>query len=220
MKDFLNLLKRYVPPYKSSMILAVFLNILSAVFNIFSFALIIPILQILFKMDTTVYEFIPWDSALPAKDIVMNNAYYYITVLIATKGASTTLLLLGLFFGLVTLFKTSCYFGASAVMIPLRTGIVRDIRVQVYNKVITLPMSFFSQQRKGDIIARMSGDVAQIEYTITSSLDMLIKNPILIIFYFGTYPVYLSCGPAYGMGNESARQETQETVNGSPEKME
>ena len=168
------------------MFLAVFLNILSAVFNIFSFALIIPILQILFKMDTTVYEFIPWSSSLPLKDIVMNNAYFYITVLIAQKGASTTLLLLGLFFGMVTFLKTSCYFGASAVMIPLRTGIVRDIRVQVYNKVITLPMSFFSQQRKGDIIARMSGDVAQIEYTITSSLDMLIKNPILIMFYFGT----------------------------------
>ena len=186
MRDFLNLLKRYVPPYKSSMILAVFLNIFSAIFNIFSFALIIPILQILFKMDTTVYEFIPWDSSLPMKDIAMNNAYFYITELIATQGPSVTLLLLGLFFGLITLIKTSCYFGASAVMIPLRTGIVRDIRVQVYNKVISLPMSFFSQQRKGDIIARMSGDVSQIEYTITSSLDMLIKNPILIVFYFAT----------------------------------
>ena len=186
MKDFLNLLKRYVPPYKSSLIWAVVLNILSAIFNIFSFALIIPILQILFKMDTNVYEFIPWESAMPIKDIAMNNAYYYITVLIATKGASTTLLFLGLFFGFVTLIKTSCYFGASAVMIPLRTGIVRDIRVQVYNKVIGLPMSFFSQQRKGDIIARMSGDVSQIEHTITSSLDMLLKNPILILFYFTT----------------------------------
>ena len=186
MKDFLNLLRRYVPPYKSSLIWAVVLNILSAIFNIFSFALIIPILQILFKMDTTVYEFIPWDSALPIKDIAMNNAYYYITVLIAEKGASTTLLLLGLFFGFVTLIKTSCYFGSSAVMIPLRTGIVRDIRVQIYNKVISLPMSFFSEQRKGDIIARMSGDVSQIENTITSSLDMLLKNPILIIFYFTT----------------------------------
>ena len=186
MKDFLNLLKKYVPPYKNSLIWAVVLNILSAIFNIFSFALIIPILQILFKMDTNVYEFIPWDSTLAFKEIVTNNAYYYITVLIATKGASTTLLLLCLFFGFVTLIKTSCYFGASAVMIPLRTGIVRDIRTQVYDKVVGLPMSFFSQQRKGDIIARMSGDVSQIEHTITSSLDMLIKNPILIIFYFTT----------------------------------
>ena len=186
MKDFLEVLKRYVPPYKSSLFWAIVLNVLSALFNIFSFALIIPILQILFKMDTTVYEFIPWDSAMDFKTIAMNNAYYYITVLIASKGASTTLLLLGLFFGLITLIKTSCYFGASAVMIPLRTGIVRDIRIQVYNKVISLPMSFFSQQRKGDIIARMSGDVSQIEHTITSSLDMLLKNPILIIFYFST----------------------------------
>ena len=186
MKDFLNLLKRYVPPYKSSLIWAVVLNILSAIFNIFSFALIIPILQILFKMDTTVYEFIPWDSAMPMKDLVMNNAYYYITVLIAEKGASFTLLLLGLFFGFITLIKTSCYFGSSAVMIPLRTGIVRDIRVQIYNKITALPMSFFSEQRKGDIIARMSGDVSQIENTITSSLDMLLKNPILITFYFTT----------------------------------
>ena len=149
MKDFLNLLKKYVPPYKNSLIWAVVLNILSAIFNIFSFALIIPILQILFKMDTNVYEFIPWDSTLAFKEIVTNNAYYYITVLIATKGASTTLLLLCLFFGFVTLIKTSCYFGASAVMIPLRTGIVRDIRTQVYDKVVGLPMSFFSQQRKG-----------------------------------------------------------------------
>ena len=186
MKDFLQLLKRYALPYKASMFWAVILNILSAIFNIFSFTLIIPILQILFKMDTTVYEFIPWDSAMPQKDIVMNNIYYYITVMIDTRGPSNTLLLLGVFLGVMTFLKTSCYFGSSAVMIPLRTGIVRDIRTEVYNKVISLPLAFFSQQRKGDIIARMSGDVAQIEYSITSSLDMLIKNPILIIFYFGT----------------------------------
>ena len=163
MRDFFKLLKRYASPYKGYMAWSILLNILSAVFNIFSFTLIIPILQILFGLDTTVYEFIPWDSALPMKDIVMNNVYYYITVQIATYGASTTLLLLGLFMGLMTLLKTSCYFGASAVMIPLRTGVVRDIRIQVYNKVTDLPLGFFSQQRKGDIIARMSGDVAQIE---------------------------------------------------------
>lgn len=186
MKDFWKILKRYATPYKSSIFGSIVLNILSAVFNIFSFTLIIPILQILFKMDTTVYEFIPWDSELSFKDILMNNIYFYITEQIALHGPSNTLLLLGLFFGGVTLLKTSCYFASSAVMIPLRTGIVRDIRIQVYNRVISLPMSFFSQQRKGDIIARMSGDVSQIEYTITSSLDMLIKNPILIAFYFGT----------------------------------
>ena len=186
MKEFWQVLKRYAFPYKASLIWAVILNIFSAVFNIFSFTLIIPILQILFKMDTTVYEFIPWDSDLPMKDIVMNDIYYYITVHIATYGASNTLFMLGVFMGIMTLLKTSCYFGASAVMIPLRTGVVRDIRIQVYNKVTDLPLGFFSQQRKGDIIARMSGDVAQIENTITSSLDMLLKNPILIAFYFGT----------------------------------
>ena len=224
MKDFLNLLKRYVPPYKGSLIWAVVLNILSAIFNIFSFALIIPILQILFKMDTNVYEFIPWESAMPLKDIAMNNAYYYITVLIATKGASTTLLFLGLFFGFVTLIKTSCYFGASAVMIPLRTGIVRDIRVQVYNKVIGLPMSFFSQQRKGDIIARMSGDGAYNHQFTGHAPEEPYPHPVLLhnphLHQLATYPLYnLSC-TYNGMGNEPARQKTQETVSRGTEEME
>ncbi len=186
MREFWKILKRYAAPYKACLVWAVVLNILSAVFNIFSFTLIIPILNILFKTDTTVYAFIPWDAEMPFKDIILNNAYYYVTELIGNYGASTTLLLLGVFLGVMTLLKTSCYFGSSAVMIPLRTGIVRDLRVQVYNKVLSLPLGFFSQQKKGDIIARMSGDVAQIEYTITSSLDMLIKNPILITFYFAT----------------------------------
>ncbi len=186
MREFWKILKRYAAPYKACLVWAVVLNILSAVFNIFSFTLIIPILNILFKTDTTVYAFIPWDAEMPLKDIILNNAYYYVTEMIGNYGASTTLLLLGVFLGVMTLLKTSCYFGSSAVMIPLRTGIVRDLRVQVYNKVLSLPLGFFSQQKKGDIIARMSGDVAQIEYTITSSLDMLIKNPILITFYFAT----------------------------------
>ena len=186
MREFWKILKRYAAPYKACLVWAVVLNILSAVFNIFSFTLIIPILNILFKTDTTVYAFIPWDAEMPFKDIILNNAYYYVTEMIGNYGASTTLLLLGVFLGVMTLLKTSCYFGSSAVMIPLRTGLVRDLRVQVYNKVLSLPLGFFSQQKKGDIIARMSGDVAQIEYTITSSLDMLIKNPILITFYFAT----------------------------------
>lgn len=186
MKEFLKILMRYAAPYKSCMVWAVVLNILSAVFNIFSFTLIIPILNILFKIDQKVYEFIPWDSAEPFKDKFLNNVYFYVSQWIETYGASNTLLLLGLFLGVMTFLKTSCYFGSSAVMIPLRTGIVRDLRVQVYNKVLSLPMGFFSQQKKGDIIARMSGDVGTIEWTITSSLDMLIKNPILIVFYFGT----------------------------------
>lgn len=186
MREFWNILKRYSAPYKSCLVWAVILNIFSAVFNIFSFTLIIPILNILFKIDTKVYEFIPWESAEPMKDKFLNNLYYYVGQWIGEYGASTTLLLLGLFLGVMTFLKTSCYFGSSAVMIPLRTGIVRDLRVKVYNKVLSLPMRFFSQQKKGDIIARMSGDVGTIEWTITSSLDMLIKNPILIVFYFGT----------------------------------
>ena len=187
MKEFLRLLRRFVPPYKKYLIGALFLNLLSAILNIFSFALIIPILQILFKMDTKTYEFIPWDAVgVNLKDIAVNNFYYYVTELIASQGGSLTLLILGVFLAVMTLLKAFSYFASSAVMIPLRTGVVRDIRAQVYNKVLHLPLSFFSEERKGDIIARMSGDVTEVETSVTSSLDMLIKNPILIIAYFGT----------------------------------
>ncbi|MEQ2935855.1 ABC transporter ATP-binding protein, partial [Bacteroides fragilis] len=149
--------------------------------------LLIPILQILFKMDNKVYEFIPWDAAGEGlKDIAVNNFYYYVTRMIEINGPSLTLLFLGLFLAFMTLLKTSCYFASSAVMIPLRTGVVRDIRIMVYSKVMSLPLGFFSEERKGDIIARMSGDVGEVENSITSSLDMLIKNPILIVMYFGT----------------------------------
>ena len=151
------------------------------------FTLLIPILQILFKMDNKVYEFIPWDAAGEGlKDIAVNNFYYYVTRMIEINGPSLTLLFLGLFLAFMTLLKTSCYFASSAVMIPLRTGVVRDIRIMVYSKVMSLPLGFFSEERKGDIIARMSGDVGEVENSITSSLDMLIKNPILIVMYFGT----------------------------------
>ena len=186
MKEFLQMMRRFVAPYKKYLVGAVILNMLSAVFNIFSFTLIIPILQILFKINDKVYEFIPWDAAVDIKEKATNNLYFYVTQLIDQYGGSVTLLVLGLFLGIMTALKTSCYFGSSAVMIPLRTGVVRDIRITVYNKMMRLPLGFFSQERKGDIIARMSGDVGEIEYSITSSLDMLIKNPILILFYFGT----------------------------------
>ena len=165
---------------------AVILNIFSAIFNIFSFTFIIPLLQILFKMDTKVYEFIPWDSGQPVKDIALNNMYFYMTQCIEKFGGANTLIVIGLFIILMTALKTGCYFGSSAVMIPLRTGVVRDIRTQLYNKLMGLNVGYFSQNRKGDIIARMSGDVNEVEYSITSSLDMLIKNPILITFYFAT----------------------------------
>ena len=172
-------MRRFVSPYKKYLVGAVLLNMFSAVFNIFSFSLIIPILQILFKINDKVYEFIPWDAQASLQDKVTNNLYFYVTQLIDN-------LVLGLFLGIMTALKTSCYFGSSAIMIPLRTGVVRDIRIMVYNKMMSLPLGFFSQERKGDIIARMSGDVGEIENSITSSLDMLIKNPILIVFYFAT----------------------------------
>ena len=187
MKEFFQLMRRFVSPYKKFLGWAVFLNLLSAVFNIFSFTLLIPILQILFKMDNKVYEFIPWDAAGEGlKDIAVNNFYYYVTRMIEINGPSLTLLFLGLFLALMTLLKTSCYFASSAVMIPLRTGVVRDIRIMVYSKVMSLPLGLFSEERKGDKIAPMSGDVGEVENSITSSLDMLIKNPILIVMYFGT----------------------------------
>ena len=190
MKAFWKVLKRFAAPYKKYLAGSVILNLFSAVFNIFSFALLIPILNILFKMDTTVYEFMPWSST-PTKEQIMNNFYYYVSQLIEKFGGSTALLLLGLVFAGMTILKTGCYFASSAVMVPLRTGIVRDIRTMVYNKLLSLPMGFFSKQKKGDIIARMSGDVTEIEVSIISSLDMLIKNPILIICYFSAL-IYLS----------------------------
>ena len=163
------------------------LNILSAVFNVFSFTLLIPILDILFKTgeNNKVYEYMEWGTA-GFKDVAINNFYYYVSQMIQDNGPTTALIFLGLFLALMTLFKTSCYFASSAVMIPLRTGVVRDIRIMVYAKVMRLPMGFFSEERKGDIIARMSGDVGEVENSITSSLDMLIKSPIMIILYFIT----------------------------------
>ncbi|MGN1219905.1 MAG: ABC transporter ATP-binding protein [Candidatus Cryptobacteroides sp.] len=186
MKEFWQILVRFVKPYRKYLGGAVILNLLSAIFNIFSFSLIIPILQMLFNLDTTVYEFIPWDSGASVKDMLTNNMYYYASVLMSKFGGSLTLLVLGLFLGVTTAMKTACYFGSSAIMVPIRTGVVRDIRVMVYDKLMHLPLGYFSKQKKGDIIARMSGDVGEVEYSITSSLDMLIKNPILIIIYFAT----------------------------------
>lgn len=187
MKEFWQVLVKYVKPYKGYLGGSIVLNILSAILNIFSFSLIIPILQILFKMNDTVYSFIPWDMAgMGMKDIVINNAYYGITLLIQTKGAAITLFLLCLWLSIMTLLKTACYFGSSAIMIPIRTSVVRDMRRELYNKILSLPLGFFSEERKGDIIARMSGDINEVENSIMSTLDMLLKNPILIIFYIGT----------------------------------
>ena len=187
MKEFLQLMRRFVSPYKKYIGWAILLNILSAVFNVFSFTLLIPILDILFKTgeNNKVYEYMEWGTA-GFKDVAINNFYYYVSQMIQDNGPTTALIFLGLILALMTLFKTSCYFASSAVMIPLRTGVVRDIRIMVYAKVMRLPMGFFSEERKGDIIARMSGDVGEVENSITSSLDMLIKSPIMIILYFIT----------------------------------
>lgn len=187
MKEFLQLMRRFVSPYKRYIGWAIVLNVLSAIFNVFSFTLLIPILNILFKTgeNTKVYEYMEWGSE-GIKEVAVNNFYYYVTQMIETHGPQMTLLFMGLFLAFMTMLKTSCYFGSSAIMIPLRTGVVRDIRVMVYSKVMLLPLGFFSEERKGDIIARMSGDVGEIENSITSSLDMLLKNPILILLYFST----------------------------------
>lgn len=182
MKDFWKIIKRFASPYIGYLGGSVMLNILSAVFNVFSFSLLIPILNILFDTSGQVYELIPRGEIEGFSDIT-NNIYYYVGGWISQYGTSKVLLVLCLTFCAITLVKTSCYFGSSAVMIPIRTGIVRDIRMQLYRKILALPIGFFSQERKGDIIARISGDVGEVEYSITSTLDMLIKNPILIIIY-------------------------------------
>ena len=185
MKEFLQVLRRFLPPYKKYLVLTIVFNILSALLNIFSFAALIPILQILFRTEGTgtATHLMPW-SLDNLKDVMANNADYYVTQLIHTVGSTTTLLLIGLFLAFTTMLKTGAYFLSSASIIPMRTGIVRDIRNQLYRKITSLPLGFFSDERKGDIIARMTGDVGEVESSIMSSLDMLFKNPILIIFYF------------------------------------
>ena len=187
MKEFLNVLRRFVPPYKKYLVLSVVFNILSAILNIFSFAALIPILQILFQTSDaeTATSLMVWDWG-NVQEVLMNNMNYYVNGLIADYGQASTLLIIGIVLGLMTALKTGAYFAASATMIPIRTGVVRDIRNQLYQKITALPLGFFSEERKGDIVARISGDVQEIEYSIMSSLDSLFKNPILIIGYFAT----------------------------------
>ena len=187
MKEFIHVLRRFVPPYKRYLVWSVVFNILSAVLNIFSFMAIIPILQILFQTggDNVPQNLMPW-SWDNLQEAFSNNANYYVGQLIQNIGPTTTLLVIGIFLAFMTFLKTGAYFLSSATIIPIRTGVVRDIRNQLYRKITSLPLGFFSEERKGDIIARMSGDVAEVENSIMSSLDMLFKNPILIIAYFST----------------------------------
>lgn len=194
MKEFFKVLKRFVPPYKKYLILSLVFTFLSAILNVFSFMVIMPILQILFKInDTSGVEFTPWAEMTSenAKEVLIDNATYYLNSFTEDYGASTVLLLLGIFLIVMTLLKTASYFGSSAAIIPLRTGVVRDMRTQLYDKVVSLPIGFFTNERKGDIIARMTGDVNEVENSIVTSLDMLIKNPIFIIIYFTTL-IYVS----------------------------
>ena len=187
MREFINVLRRFVPPYKKYLVLSVVFNILSAVLNIFSFAALIPILQIIFKTGDgkAATGWMAWDWG-NAQEVLMNNLNYYVNTLLAEHGQTTTLLFIGLFLAFTTMLKTGAYFLSSATIVPIRTGVVRDIRNQLYRKITALPLGFFSEERKGDIIARMSGDVQEIESSIMSSLDMLFKNPVLIVAYFTT----------------------------------
>ena len=187
MKEFLQVLRRFVLPYKKYVVWSIVFNILSALLNIFSFAALIPILQILFKTgdSVNVTTLTDWSDG-SMKDVAVNNIYYYINEMIADAGSTTTLLFIGLFLIVATLLKTLAYFLSSASVVPIRTGVVRDMRNQLYNKIIQLPLGFFTEERKGDIIARMTGDVQEVETSIMSSLDLLFKNPILIISYFTT----------------------------------
>ena len=188
MKEFIQVLKRFVPPYKKYLVLTVLFNILSALLNIFSFMAIIPILNILFQTEGAMepVAWIPWSEMTLGNisDVLSNNANSFVQSMVASLGPTTTMLVIGLFLAFATFLKTGAYFLSSATIVPVRTGVVRDIRNQLYQKINSLPLGFFSEERKGDIIARMSGDVQEIENSIMASLDMLFKNPILIISYF------------------------------------
>ena len=186
LRQFLSIMDRYLRPYRKYLVWSVVLNFVSQWLNVFSFVVLIPILNILFKIDTTVYEYKEWTWSTLNKDLIVNNAYAWVQDLINTHGAFLALVIMGIALIVMTGLKTVGYFASSAIMVPLRTGVVRDIRTAVYNKVLKLPLSFFSEERKGDIIARMSADVQAVEVSITSSLDMLIRQPIAILVCFVT----------------------------------
>ena len=185
LKEFLRLIRRFVPPYNKYLFSNLLLNLLAQILNVFSFTLLIPILQILFQVSDTTYEHMTWADGNIA-EVIKNNFYYYMNHFIEVRGGLWVLIMSGITLVILTLLKTACYFGSAATLIPLRTGVVRDIRIQVYNKVMGLPLSFFSEERKGDIISRMSSDVSGLETSLSNSLEMLIKNPIAIVVTLGT----------------------------------
>ncbi|MDR3217726.1 MAG: ABC transporter ATP-binding protein/permease [Dysgonamonadaceae bacterium] len=188
MKDFFHLLKRFVPPYKNYLILNIVMNFLSALLTLASFYVVMPMLNMLFEIETVSYAYIPFDffsgdSWAHLKDILENNFSYYIAQIINTYGGSAALLVMALYLVIGTIFRTASMYLSAYFMIPIRTGVVRDIRNRINEKILSLPLAFFSEERKGDILARISGDVNEIEASVMSSLDMLFKNPILILVY-------------------------------------
>ncbi len=185
MKEFFKILRRFVPPYKRFLVLNIVFNILSAVLTLFSFALIIPILEMLFKIKEANYAFMPLGSG-SLKDVAVNNFYYYTQVSIEQYGQASTLAMLAAALVVMTALKTGTSYLSSYFIVPLRSGVVRDIRNFVYDKITVLPISFFTTERKGDVMARMSGDVAEIENSIMSALDMMFKNPVMIVVCLAT----------------------------------
>lgn len=186
MNQFLTILRRFVPPYKKYLILSIVFNVLAALLTLFSFALVIPILEMLFKINESTYHYMTLDSGASLKDVIINDAYYYIQESISYFGSSTTLAFLGAALIIMTGLKTGATYLSLYFLVPLRTGIVRDIRNSMYDKIVHLPMAFFTSERKGDVMARISGDVAEVENSVMASLDMFFKNPVLIITYLGT----------------------------------
>lgn len=187
MKGIIRILKRFIPPYKKYVFLTFFFNIVTGLLNVISFSVIIPILNILFNAGKNSYSFIPWDTpGVPMSDLVKNNGYWYFSNLIDVYGSSTTLLILAGWLIVTTLLKTGTAYLGSFFTVPIRTGVVRDIRNQINNKILALPLGFFSEERKGDILARVSGDVNEVESSVMSSLDMLFKNPVLMLIYLVT----------------------------------
>ena len=180
MKGFFKILRRFVPPYKKQLALNIVFNILAALLTLFSFALIIPILEMLFELNTATYSYTPWGSASIDK-VVVNNFYYYVQTIIASSGKSVALACIAAALVVMTGLKTGSAYMAAYFMISLRTGVVRDLRAMIYNKLVSLPIGFFSNERKGDVMARMSGDVTEVENSIMMSLDMMFKNPIMIV---------------------------------------
>ncbi len=218
MRDFLKLMRQYASPYKGHLAGAVVLNILSAVFNIFSFAVLVPLLNILFKVDETVYEFIPWDSQMSLKDKIIGNFYFYVSDFAGTYGAVNTLMMLAGVMILFTALKTSCYFGSNAVMIPISTGIVKEIRCRIYDKILNLPIGFFTEERKGDIIARITGDVALDAHQRPYPHRHLLRLPHL--GKPGNDDFHHPLRPGFHLGDGRYRQTAQTLFPGSPGPLE